>query len=46
MTDARMIDGRIIDGDGHFVEPDATFRDFLPAKHASRFPEWTNPWNG
>src|SRR4029078_13587679 len=33
-----MTDARIIDGDGHIVEPDATFRDFLPAKYASYAP--------
>ncbi len=33
-----MTDARIIDADGHFVEPDATFRDFLPAKYASYAP--------
>ena len=33
-----MTDARIIDGDGHFVEPDATFRDFLPTKYSSHAP--------
>ncbi|TML18774.1 MAG: hypothetical protein E6G39_02680 [Actinobacteria bacterium] len=33
-----MSEPRIIDGDGHVVEPDATFRDFLPAKFASYAP--------
>ena len=33
-----MTEPRIIDGDGHVVEPDATFREFLPAKFASYAP--------
>jgi predicted TIM-barrel fold metal-dependent hydrolase len=33
-----MTEPRVIDGDGHIVEPDATFRDFLPAKFSSYAP--------
>ena len=28
----------VIDADGHIVEPDSCFRDFLPAKYSSYVP--------